>query len=270
MSTKLMQSTIQASHLFPLLSKLKSQLPKLNIINVRPNYTILKHFTPFNNPSSKHYIKVAAAAAVSEEQDSSVPEADNALIKSSIYHALEGINRGVFGVTSEKKKEIQNLVVKLEAHNPTTNPTQDLDKVNGCWKLIYSTITILGSKRTKLGLRDFINLGDFLQIIHVSEGKAVNVIKFNARGMSMLNGQLTIQASFSVASPSRVNIKYDSSKIAPNQLMNLFEKNYELLLGIFNPDGWLDITYVDEEMRIGRDDKGNIFILERAKDQDQS
>ncbi|XP_074297979.1 fibrillin protein 5 homolog [Silene latifolia] len=143
-------------------------------------------------------------------------------------------------------------------------------QVSGCWKLIYSTITILGSKRTKLGLRDFINLGDFLQIIDASEGKAVNVIKFNARGMSLLNGQLTIQASFSVSSPSRVNIKYDSSKIAPNQLMNLFEKNYELLLGIFNPDGWLDITYVDEEMRIGRDDKGNIFILERAKDQDQS
>lgn len=42
-------------------------------------------------------------------------------------------------------------------------------KVSGCWKLIYSTITILGSKRTKLGLRDFVNLGDFLQIIDIAE-----------------------------------------------------------------------------------------------------
>lgn len=85
----------------------------------------------------------------------------------------------------------------------------------------------------------------------------------------MVNGQLTIQASFSVASSSRVNINYDKSRITPDQLMNLFKKNYDLLLSIFNPEGWLDITYVDDTMRIGRDDKGNIFILERPRDSDK-
>lgn len=39
--------------------------------------------------------------------------------------------------------------------------------MGGKWKLIYSTITILGSKRTKLGLRDFITLGDFHQNIDI-------------------------------------------------------------------------------------------------------
>jgi hypothetical protein len=38
-------------------------------------------------------------------------------------------------------------------------------KVDGCWRLVYSTISILGSRRTKLGLRDFIALGDFFQTI---------------------------------------------------------------------------------------------------------
>jgi hypothetical protein len=38
-------------------------------------------------------------------------------------------------------------------------------KVDGCWRLVYSTISILGSRRTKLGLRDFISLGDFFQTI---------------------------------------------------------------------------------------------------------
>lgn len=50
----------------------------------------------------------------------------------------------------------------------------------------------------------------------------------------------------------------------PDQLRQLFEKNYELLLSIFNPEGWLDITYVDSELRVGRDDKGNLFVLERT------
>ncbi|KAK9670565.1 hypothetical protein RND81_13G209800 [Saponaria officinalis] len=266
MATKLVKSPIQASNLLPNLSKFKTPLTTLSTPNV--NFIKLNH----NHITSSGFsLRVSAA---SEVHNSALLEGDNdiiALTKASVYHALEGINRGVFGATSEKKKEIEDLVIKLEAHNPTPNPTQNLDKVNGYWKLIYSTITILGSKRTKLGLRDFITLGDFLQFIDVAQGKAVNIIKFNARGLSLLNGQLTIQASFNVASPTRVNIKFDNSKITPDQLMNLFEKNYELLLCIFNPDGWLDITrYVDEEIRIGRDDKGNIFILERAKDDDQS
>ncbi|KAF8011912.1 hypothetical protein BT93_I0135 [Corymbia citriodora subsp. variegata] len=123
-------------------------------------------------------------------------------IKAYLYQAVNGLNRGIFGVPSAKKSEIEGLVRQLESQNPTPNPTANLDKVGGCWKLVYSTITILGSKRTKLGLRDFINLGDFLQNIYVAEGKAVNVIKFNARGLSMLNGQLMIDASFRVASES--------------------------------------------------------------------
>jgi hypothetical protein len=52
-------------------------------------------------------------------------------------------------------------------------------KVDGCWKLIYSTISILGKKRTKLGLRDFISLGDFLQIIDVEEVSEGYLWKWN-------------------------------------------------------------------------------------------
>ncbi|CAK9133555.1 unnamed protein product [Ilex paraguariensis] len=164
-------------------------------------------------------------------------------IKAELYQAVQGINRGIFGVPSAKKSEIERLVKLLESHNPTPDPTLYLEKMAGTWKLVYSTITILGPKRTKLGLRDFISLGDFLQTIDVAEGKAINVIKFSARGLNLFNGQLTIEASFKIASKSRVDISYSSSTITPDQLMNIFRKNYDLLLGIFNPEGWLEITY---------------------------
>lgn len=52
----------------------------------------------------------------------------------------------------------------------------------------------------------------------------------------------------------------------PEKLQSLFQANYDLLLSIFNPEGWLDITYVDQDTRVGRDDKGNIFVLARAHD----
>lgn len=90
--------------------------------------------------------------------------------KDALYAALEGMNRGIFGMTSEKRSEIHALVELLESKNPTPEPTDKLqDKVDGCWRLVYSTISILGKKRTKLGLRDFISLGDFFQMIDVKE-----------------------------------------------------------------------------------------------------
>ncbi|GLT44038.1 hypothetical protein SLA2020_179560 [Shorea laevis] len=205
-----------------------------------------------------------------EIQEQKEPSHQNTLLqlKTDLYKALNGINRGIFGVPSAKKSEIEDLVKQLESQNPTPDPTLNLDKVDGCWKLVYSTITILGSKRTKLGLRDFISLGDFLQTIDVQKSKAVNVIKFNARGLNFLNGKLTVEASFKIASKSKVDISYDSSTITPDQLMNMFKKNYDLLLAIFNPEGWLEITYIDDDMRIGRDDKGNTFILERSEEEE--
>ncbi|NP_001152472.2 structural molecule [Zea mays] len=209
--------------------------------------------------------------AVPPEQ-SSLPQAAAAAVygtagdvKAALYRALDGANRGIFGMTSAKRSEIHGLVELLESRNPTPEPTAKLqDKVDGCWKLIYSTISILGKKRTKLGLRDFISLGDFLQIIDVKQEKAVNVVEFSARALKILTGKLTIEASYRVTSQTRVDIKLESSTITPEQLMNIFQKNYDMLLDIFNPEGWLEITYVDESLRIGRDDKENIFVLERA------
>ncbi|KAL2922668.1 putative plastid-lipid-associated protein 7 chloroplastic [Bienertia sinuspersici] len=260
MATNVMQSTITASQSVPQLSKHK----KSPFSTPRPNFGRFKKYS-----SSEFRVRIACTA---EEQKSGFLVKDNdiiALTKASLCQAMEGLNRGIFGITSSKKREIEDMVMELEANNPTPNPTLNLEKVSGCWKLLYSTITILGPKRTKLGLRDFVNLGEFFQIIDIAEGKAVNIIKFSARGLNLLNGQLTIQASFNIESSSKINIKYENSQITPEQLMNLFKKNYKLLLSIFNPEGWLEITYVDDTMMIGRDDKGNIFILERTAYDDQ-
>ncbi|XP_024521800.1 probable plastid-lipid-associated protein 7, chloroplastic isoform X2 [Selaginella moellendorffii] len=178
-------------------------------------------------------------------------------LKSSIKDNLKGINRGIFGVQTPKKIAIEELIMELERLNPCPNPMENLPK------LLYSTISILGSKRTKLGLRDFISLGDFTQTIDIAKMKAVNTIEFTVPAFSMFRGSLTITASYRITSPTHVDITYESSTIVPNQLMNLFEKNYDLLLGIFNPAGWLEITYLDESWRVGRDDKENIFLLEK-------
>ncbi|XP_010491625.1 PREDICTED: probable plastid-lipid-associated protein 7, chloroplastic [Camelina sativa] len=186
-------------------------------------------------------------------------------IKEELYEALKGINRGIFGVKSDKKAEVEGLVKLLECRNPTPEPTGELDKIGGCWRLIYSTITVLGSKRTKLGLRDFVSLGDLLQQIDIAQGKTVHVLKFDVRGLNLLDGEFRIVASFKISSKTSVEITYESSTIKPDQLMNIFRKNMDLLLGIFNPEGLFEISYLDGDLQVGRDGKGNVFVLERTE-----
>ncbi|XP_020554954.1 probable plastid-lipid-associated protein 7, chloroplastic isoform X2 [Sesamum indicum] len=241
-SRKLIQPSIPASHVLP------PNPTTVKMMKLQP----ANHSNPIRFGFWSHSCVRAAekscellgggAAAAEEEVITVEGYRTAAQIKETLFAALQGINRGIFGVPSAKKAEIEELVELLESQNPTPKPTQCLEKVAGSWKLIYSTITILGSKRTKLGLRDFITLGDFFQSINVAEGKAVNMIKFSAKGLNLLSGQLTIDASFKIASESRVDISYNKSVITPEQLMNVFRKNYDLLLGIFNPDGWLEIT----------------------------
>lgn len=196
-----------------------------------------------------------------EEQEQEQEEITVSHIKEELYEALKGINRGIFGVKSDKKTEIEGLVKLLECRNPTPEPTGELDKIGGCWKLIYSTITVLGSKRTKLGLRDFVSLGDLLQQIDIAQGKTVHVLKFDVRGLNLLDGEFRIVASFKISSKSSVEITYESSTIKPDQLMNIFRKNMDLLLGIFNPEGLFEISYLDEDLQVGRDGKGKLITL---------
>ncbi|KAL9367362.1 hypothetical protein Peur_038561 [Populus x canadensis] len=268
MASKLVNPASQAGHPVPRMRKMLKTHSRSVPAIIHP-WTRRENIADGVRPI--HTIKVAeqSPGLVDDNKEINENDEDNReveQIKADLYQAVQVINRGIFGVPSAKKSAILGLVELLESQNPTPDPTLNLEKVGGCWKLVYSTITILGSKRTKLGLRDFITLGDFFQNIDVAKGKAVNVINFNVRGLNLLNGQLTIEASFKTASKSRVDINYESSTIIPDQLMNLFRKNYDLLLSIFNPDGWLEITYVDDNMRIGRDDSGNIFILERSQE----
>ncbi|KAH1237196.1 putative plastid-lipid-associated protein 7, chloroplastic [Glycine max] len=231
MVTKLVQPPMTDSHVSPLIYRTMNVMKLQNFVPAR-NHPRINTSRFGERPL---WFRPITIIKVAEHNSGSGLVELEALAqkKRELYQAVEGINRGIFGIPSTKKSEIESLVKQLESLNPTPFPTLELEKVAGCWRLVYSTISILGSKRTKLGLRDFISLDDFFQSIDISK---------------------------------RVDINFENSTITPDRLMNVFRKNYDLLLGVFNPEGWLEITYVDETMRIGRDDKSNIFVLERFDD----
>lgn len=158
---------------------------------------------------------------------------------------------------------------------------------------VLSQVTIRGGTRTKLGLRGALTLGELQQVISCDDGdadasgEAVNDVAFSLVGA--VHGHFTVRARYNIASPTRVAITYSDSTLEPQQLQAIFGEHMPLLLSIFNPEGWcvspcprvdlratghsqifryprcprLDITYVDDTLRVGRDDKGNTFVLER-------
>ncbi|KAI8473929.1 MAG: plastid lipid-associated protein/fibrillin conserved domain-containing protein [Monoraphidium minutum] len=181
---------------------------------------------------------------------------------------LEGIDRGIFGTTSAKREAVLAHVAALEALNPDPSPLRRMERLAGDWRLLYTTITITGVKKTKLGLREFVKLGDFIQTIDTDQHTAVNAVSFSVTGFGQFSGKLTITAAYAPAAPPadgrRVDIAFQGAQLAPEALERLFRANYDLLLSVFNPEGWLDVTYVDDEVRVGRDDKGNVFVVERC------
>ena len=75
-------------------------------------------------PPEQSSLPAAAAAAAAAVYGSAGD------VKAALYGALEGANRGIFGMTSAKRSEIHALVELLESSNPTPEPTAKLqDKV---------------------------------------------------------------------------------------------------------------------------------------------
>jgi PAP_fibrillin len=182
--------------------------------------------------------------------------------------ALAGAERGVFRVDTAARARLSARIADAKAVSPAAAPAADgAAAVGGAWRLLYTTLTILGRKRVKLaiGTKDrpgFVKLGEFYQVVDCRRRESRNIVVFDmALGGS---GTFTIRAGFEVVGERRVAVRTESAELAPAKLEELLGGNIALLTEIFDPTGFLDITYLDQDLRVGRDDKGNVFVLERC------
>ena len=135
--------------------------------------------------------------------------------------------------------------------------------------MLYTTSKgILGLDRFPL-----FKLGQIYQCIRVSEAKVYNIAEIV--GVPMLEGLVSVAATFEPVSESRVNVIFERSIIGlqrffsyntPKKFIQQIESGKKFLPLDFKIDrgeqkGWLEITYLDEDMRIGRGNEGNVFVL---------
>jgi len=191
--------------------------------------------------------------------------------KANLLNAIAPVNRGL-KMTEDQRKAIFSAVAYLEELNPTPAPTQNPDLLDGNWLLLFTTSQeLLGIDRLPL-----YKLGNIYQCLRVSEGKIFNVAE--VKGLPWLSGLVSVCANFSVVNEKRVKVNFErlvagSQTLIGYQDVNSFIETLrspKKLLAIDfqikreDQKGWLETTYIDQDLRIGRGNEGNLFVLRKV------
>ncbi len=191
--------------------------------------------------------------------------------KTRLLEAIASINRGLLA-TEADRVEILSAVEQLEDHNPNPHPLEAKSTLDGNWRLLYTTSRgILGLDRFPL-----LQLGQIYQYLDLVQAKLYNIAEIE--GLPLLESVVAVVARFDVVSDRRVEVKFERSIIglqrllnyqSPSQFIQAINLGKKFLPLDFSIDrkesmGWLEITYLDDDLRIGRGNEGNVFILAKV------
>ena len=150
-------------------------------------------------------------------------------------------------------KEILLLATKLQSEADFIL-NRDIDKLKGIWELRWSS--------SNAPFLNYSPLIDNLQILDPLESNAMNLLK--PRGINAIVGTGII-AKLKPLNDKRVGVEFTHAGLIGPQIG--FNKIKALAEIKKEQKGWLDITYLSNELRICRGDKGTLFVLKRIDNQ---
>ena len=197
------------------------------------------------------------------------------LAKADLLEILAPVNRGL-QATETDRLAIQVAATRLEDRNPTPNPLEATTLLEGDWRLLYTTSReLLNIDRFPLG-----SLGQIYQCIRLSENRIYNLAE--VMGPPLLSGLVAVAARLEPVSNRRVDVRFERGVFGLQTLLNYQNptqfihslqttRKFSLLKAIdfsINAErqaGWLEITYLDQDLRIGRGNQGNLFVLQKVQ-----
>lgn len=163
---------------------------------------------------------------------------DKEVVKKELLEAIAPLDRGA-AATAEDAARVDEIARELEALNPTKEPLMS-PFLNGKWELLYTTSSsILKKERPKL-LRPN---GAIYQ--------AINADTLRAQNLETWPYFNQVTANLEPVNAKKVIVNFDFFKIGG-------------LISVKAPGrarGELEITYLDDELRVSRGDRGNLFVL---------
>jgi hypothetical protein len=188
--------------------------------------------------------------------------------KAALLEAVAGTNRGILS-SPANQQSILAAVAQLEDRNPTPNPLSATEKLNGNWRLLYTT----SQELLRIDQVPFLKLGQIYQCIQVNTSTLYNIAE--VYGLPYLEGIVSVVARFEAVSERRVNVRFERSIIGLQRLLNYSSATsfieqieagkkfpaVDFSITAREQRGWLEITYLDDDLRIGRGNEGNVFVL---------
>jgi len=170
--------------------------------------------------------------------------------------------------------EIEELTRELESLNPHPQPLIHATALlEGAWQLQYSTAREIRSLDSlPLGLQ----IGKVYQVINLADKLFFNIAQVK-HPLGLISGYVKVTASFEPAmdtsnlADKRINVYFDKRYLAIEKIVgiNTPKLNPFKVIVANNPQGriaTLDITYLDETLRIGRGGDESLFILNKVND----
>ena len=191
--------------------------------------------------------------------------------KAELLEAIAGKNRGLLA-TETDKVAILSAVSRLEDRNPTPRPLEASDLLEGNWRLLYTTSNSL----LNLGRVPLLQLGQIYQCVRTSTAKIYNIAEVS--NLPYLEGLVSVSARFEPVNDVRVKVNFERSISglqrligyeSPSEFIQQVETGKKFPALDFNIEsrdqkGWLDITYLDNDLRIGRGNEGSVFVLTKG------
>jgi hypothetical protein len=199
------------------------------------------------------------------------------LKKTQLLEAIAGKNRGLLA-TEVDQRAILSALAQLEDYNPNPRPLEVPHLLEGDWRLLYTSSKAL----LNLDKFPFLELGQIYQCIRLEGTRIYNIAELS--GLPYLETLVSVAAKFTPVSDfsgtvRRVEVQFERSIIGLQRSLGYqspgdFIRNLEMgkkftpldfTLDITIPSreqqGWLDITYLDEDLRLGRGNEGSVFVL---------
>lgn len=196
--------------------------------------------------------------------------------KTELLEAIASTNRGLLA-TNRDRQAIQSLAAKLEDYTPYPNPLDPEAPLQGIWRLLYTTSDeLLGIDKIPL-----YKLGQIYQCVYPSESRIYNIAE--TIGLPQLNGLVSVGAKFEAVSNKRVDVAFERGVFGLQSLLGYqnpksfiqklqtqdkfpFWQGIDFRINSDRQSGWLEVTYLDDDLRIGRGNQGSLFVLRKVRE----
>lgn len=191
-----------------------------------------------------------------------------------MLNAVSGLNRGL-AASEEDLRKADAAAKDLEAAGGPVDLERDLDKLQGRWKLAYSSAfssRTLGGSRPgpPIGRLIPITLGQVFQRIDVVSKDFDNIVELRFGTpwpLPPAEATATLAHKFEILGSTKIRITFEKTTVkATGQFSQLPPLEVPRLPDSLRPpsntgEGEFDVTYADEDLRITRGDRDELRIF---------